>query len=323
MPTIGHETIWQFLTAAAQAGKGAHAYLFIGPRHIGKRHLADRLAKHLLCQSLGSGGSASLFGGGASPTSKQACEHCDSCNSLARQIHPDVIMLQREADEHTISIEQTRAFLSRLKQSPALSSRKVAIVDEAEYMTTAAANAFLKQLEEPTPSTTIIMIVHNRQRLLPTIASRCQVIEFDRVRHQPPSALPQLWQQADGLPGLYMTFSQSPSLAQQSQNEEQEIFHLLDMTPGQRFAYVDSFFSKKKIGHAEQKQAWDNRLRAWQRGLRAAATRPAPGKTPLQPQTYLILCDELETLRESLDKNINVRSHLERFCLVLGEPQKH
>ncbi len=292
--------------AAVDTGQESHAYLFLGPRHVGKGHLANHLAQTLLCEKASASG---------------ACDSCTSCQSFKKQLHPDLILLGRQPEEHTISIEQTRVFLSRLRQSPAMSNRKIAIVDEAEFMTTAAANAFLKQLEEPTESTTLILLVHNRAKLLPTILSRCQVLEFDRVQKQPADANSTIWQQSGGLPGLYLTYTQSPSLAQLEQDEAQGIFNLFDMTAGQRLAYLDSFFSKKKTTHAQQKQVWDQCLRAWQRALRQAAVQHtfSSSKT-ISYKTFLNVSDEIDNLRRGLDKNINIRSHLERFCLHLDPP---
>lgn len=303
---IGHQPIWEFLTHADDTDQRAHAYAFLGPRHVGKRFLADRFAKRLLCLA---------------DDSTKPCAQCASCLAWNKGIHQDFLLLERAADEHTISIESLRGFLSKLNQSPIQSPRKVAIVDGAEQMLNPVANAFLKHLEEPSASTTIILIVHDRRRLLPTILSRCQTIEFAPVTQAPAGAQEMAWRQARGLPGLYREYEKSPSLAQQHADEEQVIWNLIDMTAGQRLAFLDNYFPKKKIDHALAKQEWANRLRAWQLGLRSAWTPPDATQAPKQANTVALvrIYDELEQTRQGLTQNINIRSHLERLCLTLDD----
>ncbi len=310
---IGHEHLWSFVTQAAEQKTLAHAYLFFGPKHVGKRHFADALAAYLLCSGAAPG---SLFGG--NPDARP-CQACDSCKSLSHGAHPDKLVLANAEDEHTISIEQTRAFLTRLTHSPALSSRKVAIIDEAERMTVAAANAFLKHLEEATESTTIILIAHDKPRLLPTIVSRCQLLEFDRVPTSASLAQDPLWHVSSGLPGLYTLYRKSPSLAQQMQDEQARLWTLLDLPAGQRLALLEHTFQSQKKPHARLKQEWDDRLRLWQNALHEALRRGVAeggGFAAERAGMYVRMYDQFSSLRSNLQRNINIRAHVERIFLV-------
>lgn len=320
---IGHARIWDFLTKAERDTTLAHAYLFIGPKHVGKRDMANRIAAYLLCT--GQNG-PSLFGGSSAA---KPCQSCDSCKSLSNGLHQDLLVLAKPEEEQSISIEDTRAFLSKLVQSPSLSARKVAIIDEAELMTVPAANAFLKHLEEPTPTTTLLLIAHDKQRLLSTIISRCQTIEFQKVAEAEEDAKEldeSLWRQSEGLPGLYFRYKQSPSLAQQALDEQSRLWTLLDMTPGQRLAFLDHLFQAKKRPHAALKQEWDERLALWQKSLQQAWMHSIAGFNPsyesetmnkINPKAsmYVWLFDQFASVRGQLHRNLNIRAQVERIFL--------
>lgn len=296
---IGHLPQWSFLQAAAAQDALAHAYIFLGPRHVGKRHVADQFAALLLCHS----------------DQAKPCGACVSCRALDKGIHQDYILLERAADEQTISIESMREFLGRLRQSPTLSARKVAIIDGAQDLSTAAANAFLKQLEEPTASTTMILVCHDQRRLLPTIQSRCQVMEFTRVATPAEDiAADPLWTVADGLPGKYLSFKRAPSLAQEQRDERSRFWELYTLTAGQRLALIDHFFKAKKIPHSQVKAEWDQRLLLWQQSLRDSLAKP---QQRIHPARAVELYDQIQVIRQGLTQNINVRAHVEALLVTL------
>lgn len=302
---IGHDAIWQYLTAAGEGENLAHAFLFTGPKHVGKAHLAESIAAYWLCQTGG----------------KNACTTCSSCTSLQRGTHPDLFRLTLAEDEHQIPIKSMRAFLSSLSQSPALGAKKIGIIDGSDQLSTGAANAFLKTLEEPPKSTTLILIAHDPQRILPTIKSRCQIIEFGRVFDADPAILrDEAWQRARGLPGLYKR-------GQQGQEDYDQFIHICSLTPGQRLAAIESEFASKRA-HAPAKSIWQSRLSAWQRATRdmmcdhlglkeAIETRPEPFPRLANVSAYQRAIDEISRIQNDIHANINIRAHIEAFLISL------
>ena len=157
---IGHERQKSILQRALTGSRLAHAYLFAGPEGVGKRLMALAVARVLFC-SAGTG-----------------CGECAACRKLAHRNHPDLHVL--EPDGNSIKIEQIRALQRDLSLRPLEGSRKVCLIEAAELMTTAAANALLKTLEEPRGDILLILLSSQPQRLLETIRSRCQLLQFPR-----------------------------------------------------------------------------------------------------------------------------------------------
>ena len=138
----------------------AHAYLLIGPPHIGKRTLALNLAQALNCDNL-----------------KPPCGQCHSCRRILEGKHADVTSLGLDSRTE-IGIDDIRG-LQRLANLPPYEGKhKVFIIDNAEYLSTEAANSLLKILEEPPPKVVWLLLAAEKQRLLPTIISRCQQLEL-------------------------------------------------------------------------------------------------------------------------------------------------
>lgn len=158
---IGHERPIGILKRALENGTLAHAYLFSGDPGVGKKLTALALAAAANCADSGPGG---------------GCGECPSCRKVAGQGHPDVHLIAAEGDE--IKIDQIRQIQADLSLKPFEGKKKILIVDGAESMNAASANAFLKTLEEPPGEALIILITAMPQSLLPTIRSRCQEIKF-------------------------------------------------------------------------------------------------------------------------------------------------
>jgi DNA polymerase-3 subunit delta' len=157
---IGHDRQKNILRRALASGRLAHAYLFAGPDGVGKRLMAIALARVLFCAH-GTG-----------------CGECPACRKLDHRNHPDLHVL--EADGNSIKIEQVRALQRDLSLRPLEASRKVCLIEAADTMTVAAANALLKTLEEPRGDTVLLLLSCQPQRLLETIRSRCQLLLFSR-----------------------------------------------------------------------------------------------------------------------------------------------
>lgn len=168
---FGHQSAIEAFNRAFQRGRLAHAYLFVGPAGIGKRHFADELAKALLCENR--------------PENRlEACDRCSSCQLVDAGTHPDCFSAARPEDKANLPIEVVRELCRKLSLKPVRGLCKVAILDDADDLNDpitqqAAPNAFLKTLEEPPPGSVLILVGTGIDQQLPTIVSRCQIVRFD------------------------------------------------------------------------------------------------------------------------------------------------
>ena len=167
---IGHQRVWNFLIKSAQKNRLAHAYLLTGPAEVGKKTLALEFAQWLLCSD---------------KKDDRPCGVCRNCQDISQGRHPDVFLLAPRQEEkkgvlktYEIGIEEIRDFIHHLCLSPYCADFKIAIVDEADWLSREAVNAFLKTLEEPSSQTLIFLITSDFKAILPTIVSRCQTLNF-------------------------------------------------------------------------------------------------------------------------------------------------
>ncbi len=157
---IGHKEIVRALTAAVDEGKVGHAYLFIGPAGSGKKTLAKAFAIRLLCRE---------------KVTSPDCQ-CPGCVRVKTGNHPDLITILPAGN--SIKIEQLRQLQHGLFYRPLMGERKVCYFPDAELLTEAAANSFLKTLEEPPPGVVFLFTAVRADLILPTIRSRCQVYQL-------------------------------------------------------------------------------------------------------------------------------------------------
>lgn len=156
-------TQWQRIQQQVEAERLPHALLLAGPQAVGKRTFARALTAQLLC---------------AAPQYGVACGNCKSCQLLMAQAHPDAYWLAPEEAGKAVKIDQVRDLVERMAQTAQQGGRKVAVIAPAEAMNRNAANALLKTLEEPAGSALLVLISDAPGRLLPTIRSRCQRLDF-------------------------------------------------------------------------------------------------------------------------------------------------
>lgn len=165
---FGHSRQIAQLRRAIQSGRVPHAYLFSGVEGVGKRLVAENIAKVFNCHN---------------PVDPQnnldACDECASCKKIRNKTHPDVRIV--EPDGENIKVEQLRDVLRDVSFKPYEGRWKVFIFDRAESLLPATANLFLKTLEEPTKRTLFILISSKKELLLPTIVSRCQNVKFGGI----------------------------------------------------------------------------------------------------------------------------------------------
>ncbi|WP_373894522.1 DNA polymerase III subunit delta' [Virgibacillus natechei] len=151
----------KIVTNSIKKDRISHAYLLQGARGTGKEAIALLLAKDLFCEN---------------KTGVEPCHACNACKRIASGNHPDVHWM--EPDGQSIKIEQIRDLQKEFTYSGLESNKKVYVIKGADTLTANAANRILKFLEEPSRQTTAIMLTENSQWIIPTIKSRCQVIDL-------------------------------------------------------------------------------------------------------------------------------------------------
>lgn len=161
---VGQPKAAGFLRTAVEADRVSHAYLFVGPPGAGKKSAAKAFACALFCDDGG-------------------CGACGVCSRVKRGLHPDVHVIAPEGAAGYLT-EQVRDIIHDVGYAPIEGARKVYLVESADLFNESSANAFLKTLEEPPGNVVIVLMAHSFEAVLPTIASRCQVVRFRRI---PPS----------------------------------------------------------------------------------------------------------------------------------------
>ena len=157
---LGQDKILALLDRSLEENTIAHAYLLVGPHHVGKRTLALNLAQALNCSS-----------------HKPPCSQCRSCRRILECKHADVTSIGLDSRTE-LSIDDIRELQHLANLPPYEGKCKVFIIDDAEYLSTEAANSLLKILEEPPPKVVWLLLASEERRLLPTIVSRCQRLEL-------------------------------------------------------------------------------------------------------------------------------------------------
>jgi DNA polymerase-3 subunit gamma/tau len=162
---VGQEHISGTLKNALQSGQLAHAFLFCGPRGVGKTTCARILAKVLNCQNISK--------------DFEPCNQCDSCKAFNENASFNITELDAASNN---SVEHIRALIEQVRFQPQQGKYKVFIIDEVHMLSQAAFNAFLKTLEEPPSYAIFILATTEKHKILPTILSRCQIYDFRRIQ---------------------------------------------------------------------------------------------------------------------------------------------
>lgn len=172
---LGHDQNVARLKAALERRRLASTFLFVGPRGIGKHTFALKFAQALLCSQ----NSESML---------DPCEQCPTCQQVAAKSHPDLFLVSKPPEKSFLPLELfvgerehrlEEGLCHSISLRPFFGGRKVAIIDDADYLNQEGANALLKTLEEPPPFSVIILVGTSEQKQLSTIRSRCQIVRFD------------------------------------------------------------------------------------------------------------------------------------------------
>lgn len=161
---VGQGSITNTLKNAIRNQQIAQAFLFTGPRGVGKTTCARIMAKTINCQNLTAGG--------------EACNTCESCVSFNRSSSFNIYELDAASNN---SVDDIRSLVDQVRIPPQAGKYKVYIIDEVHMLSTAAFNAFLKTLEEPPAYAKFILATTEKHKILPTILSRCQIFDFRRI----------------------------------------------------------------------------------------------------------------------------------------------
>lgn len=235
----------KFLSESVDSGRQAHAYFFVGPERVGKTRTALLLSQKIL----GAPGNFSLSASEEEMVAKLSG-------------NADFFITYRERDEKTeklkknISVEQARDLISRMQMSSFLNSWKIAIIPEAESLSIEAANSLLKTLEEPKGKTIIILCAPSVESLLPTIVSRCQIVNFLPVPKEEISKSLQILGATEaesenfsrlsfGRPGIAMEFFRDKEKFEEYREEVLRWRELALSSIAERFRKLEDWFFKK------------------------------------------------------------------------------
>ena len=322
---IGHRRLLERLGAHALRGDVAHAYGISGPRSIGKRTAALRIAQTLNCDT------PNAAAGG--------CGTCRACRLMDSGAHPDLIVVSRLDDRRDITIEQIRAMQQELSLRPLEGRRRIVIVDDAAELSEHAEVALLKTLEEPPSHAVLLMLTPTAQRLLDTIRSRMQALAFrlvptaeiaEGLRARFGSAAEKHATAAGGRPGLAITLATDEAARTDRRRLESEFYTLMGSGLTDRFAWAaglaDDSDPRRRTRQIER------RLVEWGELVRDAAVLSQGVDRAMRPDRAAesaklaasVNARELvdagllmEQLRRDLDFNANARAMLELLALKM------
>ena len=332
--TIGHEKAVSLLRRGLERGKLAHAYLFVGPAHVGKMTLAIDLARALNCES------------------KEPCGKCLSCQKIAEEKHPDVLVVGLIPDEKSvegklkteIGIDQVRQVQHAASLPPFEGRYKIVIVEGAELLSLDAANCLLKTLEEPVGKVVFVLLTANDKLLPATVVSRCQRIELAPLpvkdvgkilvenRKVEPQKANLLARLSHGCPGWAILAVNDAELLQQRTEKVDEMLVVIDGDSEARFACAAQLaarFSQNRAAVQETLDVWTDLWRDLmlvKLGCSEMVTNSDRAQVLAEVASHLSLAqirgfiESVQKAGEQLRQNVNARLVLD--VLMLDMPRR-
>lgn len=323
----GHETAVAFLKEHTKPEKLRHAYLITGPQGIGRRTLALAFVKALNCQN--------------PPAPGEFCDACQACRQINAQSFPDLAVLAPDEGHQDLRIDQIRAIQQSLALAPYQAKYRVVLILDFQRATAAASNALLKSLEEPPARAILVLTADAEENLLPTIASRCQIVRLRPLPMEKAGAwleeklqVPQeraalLAHLSSGRVGAAVRFEQDPELLGAYEDALDQLEELLCSNRRQRLQYVEKL-QKTKGG---QRELSGQLVSTWLSFWRDVLIVHSGAEIPLVNQKRLIFLREaaeqtdlarIETVLErhekaleQLEMYVNPRLTLEYLLLTL------
>ena len=322
----GQDKILALLDYSLKTNNIAHAYLLVGPRHVGKGTLALNLAQALNCDGI-----------------KPPCGQCRSCRRILENKHADVTSTGLDS-RMEIGIDDIRELQHLANLPPYEGKCKVFIIEDAEYLSTEAANSLLKVLEEPPPKVIWLLLAAEEQRLLPTVASRCQRLELKPMSLEQTQKIlansynvdlakaKLLAHLCQGCLGWALSVLADDNLFQQRCQTVDKLSSLLIASLEERFAYAQVLatqLSQDRKFVAEVAKIW---LSWWRdlmliKGNCKEAIINIDYEAVLEKQTRVLSLSEikgfisrLSSVQEEISQNVNPRLALE--SLMLNLPRK-
>jgi DNA polymerase III subunit delta' len=309
---LGHEWAVDMLYQHASRGEARHAYLFCGPPGLGRRTLALRLAQALNCETPIAAGIP--------------CRECRNCKQIEAMRHPDMNVIQAEAEGGTLKVDQVREVQRALSLKPFQSKYRVALFLRFQEANDNAANALLKTLEEAPSYAILLLTADNPEQLLPTIVSRCEIlrlrplpvaaVETDLVRRGVDADRARLLAHiSGGRPGYARKLVDDATLLETREERLNDLQTLLPAPRVEKFSYADKL-SKDRDSMRQTILIW---LSYW----RDVMLRTAQARTSLvnidrnmeieslagqlDLPTARRVVNDLESALEKMERNVNAR----------------
>jgi DNA polymerase-3 subunit delta' len=284
---LGHEWAVDLLHEHIAQEKVRHAYLLTGPRGVGRRTLALKMAQALNCTQ--------------SPAPGEPCGACRNCVRIEQMQHPDLAIVQAEKEGGVLKVDQVRELQRSLALHPYEARYRVTLLLRFEEAHPSAMNALLKTLEEPGPQVILLLTAESAESLLPTIVSRCEVL---RLRPLPleqtslglqeywglsPSEAKLLAHISGGRPGFALRLHQEPERMAQRQAWLNDQYHLIHAKRVERFAYAEQL--------GKDKEALRSVMLAWLSFWRDVIIKASGASTPV---SNLDRREEIDQLAEQV-----------------------
>ena len=322
---LGHEWAVEMLHQHAARGDVRHAYLFCGPPGLGRRTLALRLAQALNCTNPSAPGIP--------------CGTCRDCKQIEAMRHPDMSVIQAEAEGGTLKVDQVREVQRSLSLKPYQAKYRVALFLRFQEANENAANALLKTLEEAPAHAILLLTADTPEQLLPTIVSRCEIlrlralpvstIEADLLAHGVDAERARLLAHiSGGRPGYARKLVDDSTVLERREERLDDLQTLLPAPRVEKFSYAEKL--------AKDKDAMRQTILVWLSYWRDVMLRVAQAETPLinidrnmeieflagrlDLSTARRVVGDLESVLEKMDKNVNSRLLAEVLLLDWPRP---